>query len=202
MERLLIHSIFNNNKSTFQACSLDDSNGTAMICSEYEVIDFDKVKDEYIREKCDINLAEFPMSNDCLAVINDDIFFVEFKNGSINSVDAYKLHIKVYDSLLLYSDITEETLTDIRKNVGYILVYNEEKNRELQPFEEGKKIRLRAAEVPGSGEYNSIVQSVMGFAQKQLVRFGLNFFNGYCFREMHTLNEEQFKRFLSCAGIS
>ncbi len=51
-----------------------------MTDSDYEVVNFDGVKSDYIRGLC---ISETPCSNDAVCVLDDKdtIVFIEFKNG-------------------------------------------------------------------------------------------------------------------------
>lgn len=70
--------IFENNKKTFKETSKDDHDGsiTYMTESQYQVISFDDVKEEYIK---DLGLKSVPRSNDALLSLPDgSLVFVEF----------------------------------------------------------------------------------------------------------------------------
>lgn len=97
-----------------------------MTNSEIQVINFDKVKESYIRE---MNLSNIPCSNDALYIGKDKkLFFVEFKNGVIKKSDIFNIYNKIYDSLLIFNDIIGENISFCRQHLYFILVYNERKN--------------------------------------------------------------------------
>ena len=89
--------------------------------SAMEVIDFDKVKNEYGRK---LRLSIFPASNDALMQSNDKVFFIEFKDGNMGG-EIHDVVRKIYESLLLFCDITKQTISDTRSYMTYVLVYNE-----------------------------------------------------------------------------
>lgn len=93
--------IFENNKKTFKETSKDDHDGsiTYMTESQYQVISFDDVKEEYIK---DLGLKSVPRSNDALLSLPDgSLVFVEFKNGYIDLKDQYDIRKKIFDSMLM-----------------------------------------------------------------------------------------------------
>ena len=71
--------LFANNRSTLKETSKDDSNTEYMTESEMEVISFDKVKEAYVKEL----FGEGVASLDALAVFEDRIELIEFKNGCL-----------------------------------------------------------------------------------------------------------------------
>lgn len=137
-----------NNDTTLKEVSFDRNNNEYMSTSEIKVINFDRVKEEYFEgvkvskteedggsppesggstnEKDEENL---PKSCDALYFGKDEIiYFIEFKNGKLKG-EWNNIRIKILDSLLIFSDITEKNLKFTRSNSCFILVYNENKNQ-------------------------------------------------------------------------
>lgn len=94
-------------------------------------IKFDEVKNQY----CKAFGIEDIMSNDAVIVLNGQDYFVEFKNTENPAKKV--LNGKIRDSLLIYLDILDETLSYARKSLGYILVYK--KNMKYCHLEAGLK---------------------------------------------------------------
>jgi hypothetical protein len=66
-----------------------------------------------------------PKSCDVLIKINNDYYFIEFKNGRIKEEpDGYEIREKVLESLLLFLGEIDQTISYSRKNCCFILVYN------------------------------------------------------------------------------
>ena len=102
-----------------------------------KAINFDKVKENYFRS---FN------SCDALMINSSDIVFVEFKNGYLeytkvsNNKDKeehrkcanrnldLELYLKVSESVLILSFLSDALFSDISSKVSFILVYNDEKN--------------------------------------------------------------------------
>ena len=182
--------IFNNNKATLKETSKDNHDGvdTFMTTSTLDAVDFDAVKDEYIKE---MNLVEAPKSNDALFIgRNGEFYFIEFKNGVMKDKKIYDIRLKIFDSLLIFSDIVGEGISFTRKSLSYILVYNEKKNS-------------------SNGETNSNTQIshsreliakyfIESKAKKKYIRFNLERFEKLYFKNVFTYTEEEFEnRFIS-----
>src|SRR5215472_4930129 len=104
--------IFNNNKTTLKETSKDNHDGVDVFMTEstLSVVNFDSVKNEYIRE---MKLSEAPSSNDTLLCDNHgNWYFIEFKNGYISKEETFEIRRKIFDSLLIFTDI-------ISKGVSY-----------------------------------------------------------------------------------
>ena len=123
------YPILKNHIATLKETSLDDGGSVAayMTDSQIEVVDFDKVKDDYAGN---LHLPIRPQSNDALHIaLGSNDTFIEFKNGSLRYEEKRKeVRRKVYDSVLMLTDIIGENISYTRKHLNYILVYNETKN--------------------------------------------------------------------------
>lgn len=174
--------IFKESLSSFKDTS-QDSDGEVpdyMTDSEVQVINFDKVKESYIKG---MKLSETPCSNDALYIGKDnELFFVEFKNGVMKNNKIYNVYNKIYDSLLIFNDIVGENISFCRQNLNFILVYNEGKN----PY---KKDEL---------EQQDNSKAIIGKyfhkkAKEKFVRFGLLKFEKLYFKKVFTYTEKEFK---------
>ena len=68
--------------------------------SQLRVVNFDAVKDEYIKP---LRESETPKSNDALMQkLNGSFVFIEFKYGRIDTNAAFSLRRKIFDSLLIF----------------------------------------------------------------------------------------------------
>lgn len=93
--------------STLKELSYDDKKNVFMIDLDAEAINFDKVKEKYIKN---LKLSDTPSSNDALVLeYSGRIFFVEFKNGNLQK-EVFKLGKKIYDSVLIFTDLTGHLL--------------------------------------------------------------------------------------------
>ena len=176
--------IFENNISTFKETSIDNDDGKEkyMIVSEIKVINFDAVKKEYMK---DLGVSEVPCSIDALYTNdNENYYFIEFKNGIVKP-KIYNIYNKIYDSLLIFNDITNSTISFCRKNVRFILVYNEEKNNQV--------IDKENSSIQATPSKNKIAKSFSNKAKKKFIMFGLEKFEKLYFKEVFTYTEKEFE---------
>lgn len=176
--------IFKDNMTTFKETSYDKDGKEPryMTNSEIQVINFDKVKNWYIK---DMFLSSTPCSNDALYIGKDNkIFFVEFKNGALekNKKMIFNVYNKIYDSLLIFNDIVHQNISFCRENLYFILVYNESKNS----YEE---CETKQEDSPKA----MISKLIHNKAKKKFVRFGLDKFEKIYFKEVFTYTEREFE---------
>lgn len=157
-------------KETIKQCSFDDDNKEFLSYSEGEVINFDKVKEEFVRPK---NLREI-CSNDALFYNEDEdtYYFIEFKNGKIKSDTKKNIRTKIYDSYIIFLKYFGVEICDTK--INYILVYNEDKN-------------------PKNVGNANLSGALASRSNNHIIRFGLNKFKGYIFEEMFTVSQSEFK---------
>ena len=169
-------SSFKNAITTLQEASKDTGNGTYMTNSQYEVLDFDEIKKLYANNHA---INKHPSSADALSQDqNGSFIFVEFKNGEVDSKNINK---KIYESTAIFMDITNTTISFTRKNMDYILVYNESKN----PIKKNKQ------------SITDITSHVSVKAKEYYPRFRLASFKDYFFRNIYTYTEKEFTDYLS-----
>ena len=93
-------------------------------------------KDEYVKK---LGLSQAPRSNDALFAEGDEgsIVFVEFRNGTVKEFIVRK---KIYDSVLLYTDITSSWISAMRKSAKFILVTTKERKQNAKQKTEQKRL--------------------------------------------------------------
>lgn len=176
--------VFKDNISTLKETSFDKDNNTYMTEYDISVIDFDGVKDDYIEN---LKLTEIPKSNDALLKLAEDKFvFIEFKNGIVK---PFNVRRKIYDSTLIFTDILNIGISYMRKNVEYILVYNESKNKNSIQEDKRKNITTPTS-------FNTIAKTITSYSGDNYVAFGLKDFENYCFKKVYTLTEKEFEEYL------
>lgn len=105
---------------SWKSCSCDTTTGISMINNDQCVINYDHVKRYYMNslKKSEENAA----SVDTLVQDeNGHLYMIEFKNGEI---DNKEIRNKVIESLLIFCDITKNTIEFTRQNMDFILIYN------------------------------------------------------------------------------
>lgn len=187
------YPILKNHLSTLRETSVDDhdrANIVYMTDSDREAVNFDDVKREYIRT---LNLSEEPKSNDALFLTNkNELVFVEFKNGFMDAPKKYAVRKKIYDSIVILTDILNVGISSLRDHMQYVLVYNESVNAEEHD------VKKKKSHVQSSEAFDSFAKNVSKLAKKEYICFGIRIFENYCFREVHTYTEKEFERFLKC----
>lgn len=152
-------------------------------------VNFDEIAKCYKKE---FGLSETPCSNDGLMWEDSGrIYFIEFKNGNMKD-EVSKVKTKIYDSNLMLMELATITLQDIRQNVDYILVYNETKGVEFlqQQKEKSKK------KISNSPSVRKIANAIYSHSEKELILFGLDKFQNYCFKTVHTYTVSQFEEYM------
>ncbi len=179
LDLLLDKDLFNDRYKSLKDISVDKSNNQFLVQSELRAIDFDGVKTDYYRT---INLPEmYTNSADALFIYRGKLFMVEFKNGKLHTDSSRgnmeirtKLKRKMLHSLLMFCDITDTTTTFTRRNMIFILVYNETKNKHK----------------------GYIRKYVTNKSNKPIVRFGLDEFPRSFYKDVRTLTSHEFDEML------
>ena len=154
---------------TLKDISKDTQNNEWMTESSIQAVYFDDVMIDYTKP---LHLVKKLRSVDALYDNENELFFIEFKNGRLNKGDIYEVMQKIYDTILVYGDITSKTLKDIRSKSTFILVINGKKN---------EKIKMVAPYKRKSSD--SIFEEI-------------NYFENYCFKDIVVYTKEEFKKFL------
>ena len=126
-------------KKTLVEASRDDANEEIMTDCEKEVVDFDA-----FTKNRSLGWNGSPLSCDALYLCNKTgaWFLIEFKNGTLENAketdfrprnnEFYGVVRKIFESLLLFTEKLRRTIEFTRNNLVFILVYNEEKNKNLK----------------------------------------------------------------------
>lgn len=177
MDKLNSHGIFSEYTDSIKNISYDTGAKQSLSNSTYNIINFDKVVEGY----CKINqIGQAPMSVDGLCLSEtDDSFFVEFKNGDFK---IHEIQLKATESLLIYSDLAHQHISDIKKRFLFILVYNSKK---FSPSKREMKDYL----------------SAKGMSRKEKSFDKLHKFKMLYFKEVQIYNQEEFDDFLSRSYI-
>lgn len=144
-----------------------------MCQSTMKVVNFDKIPNEYARGR---EWNGVPKSNDALYIdTQNKWYFIEFKNGTIQKDEIYR---KLYDSLIMLMEWKIIPDFDfIRRNINYILVYNEGKYG---------KVQKSPAREQNYGYF-------MSLAKQEEKLFEIDKFEKYLFNETHTYTQNLFE---------
>lgn len=171
---------FTDCKSTIEKISEDTEHKVTMSHNKTECFNFDKVKDKYLRN---IHFHGSPCSSvDGLLLHNGKSYFIEFKNGALDYTSKTNaIRFKIKASVIIYCDIADKHISDMRKTDEFILVYNEEKNP-LHNNESPSNIAIKEYFTEKAGN--------------EFIRFGLERYDGLYFKSVHTYTEKEFEAFM------
>lgn len=181
------YPILKNNLSTLKETSIDNHNKKVteaefMTESQIKVINFDDVKKDYIKL---LHLSDTPQSNDALYINSKEYaIFIEFKNGYVLGKEKFSIRKKIYDSMLILTDIIGKGISYTREHLDYILVYNKDKNTE----EDNSKTKYSKSE-----SRDKIDRTLLGYGNDSFIECGVEIFKGYCFKDVHTYTQEEFE---------
>ena len=171
---------------TLREASWDSTNQRFLSDSNNVVINFDKVKERYCKNLT--NRTESMASVDAIFVSNGRIYFVEFKSN-VSKHEKIRIKRKVSDSILLFLDVVEDRLSRFRNQAEFILVYGNNTDKIVV----SKEVDY-APDYPGFDQF----QSAMGdLAKKPIIKYDMQPLQGVHFATVHTLNETEFKIFLT-----
>lgn len=186
---------------SIKECSLDDRDNSSkeyMCDIDKKIINFDKLKEDYAKKRNNnVKPNNMMKSNDGLYIEGTSYYFIEFKNGKLidsnNKRDKNKIRdirLKIADSSLILSDITEMPIEKMRQNVEYILVYNGDRNNMVG---KGHEVHGRGAAMIG--------KSLMNLTQKKkFIQFGLENYIGWLFKDVDTVTSKEFEKKYSFIG--
>lgn len=182
------YKIFLDNISSLKEISKDNSDEEDihyMTESAKEAVNFDAVKTIYTNA---LNLSEENAASvDGLFEVSEHLVFIEFKNGDMKN-QKRKVKDKIYNSLLMFCDITKKHISDTREWLEFILVYNINKN----PLPN----QIKKSQVQESPSRTNIAKHFSGKANEEFIRFGLEKFKVLYFSDVHTYSEVEFKEYL------
>ena len=185
--------------------SYDDANDCRMLDDSTPVVNMDAVTKAYaskLEMVSGVDHIEVPPSVDALHISKDGaVTLVEFKNGKVKFT---KVRDKVCHTLLILGDIGSFGMADARKEISFVLVYNESAmpggEHGAETGDEGEDARRRVQAAPERAKIGS------GLNRKaRIVRHFKpmgEMLEGYCCKSVLTYTPEEFERlFLSNAAL-
>ena len=163
--------------SSLKDVSLDYINQVYLCRSQKKAINFDEFKSDYSR----MHSLNYCSSVDALIQYEKDrekAILVEFKNEKIDTDTIKSIKNKIKDSYLILLDIMNLNFNEAKQHLDFILVESKKKNA-------GKK-----------KNFNLIKNRIFSNAKKHCVNYNLQTFEGYMFKNVYTMNEEEFEDFV------
>ncbi len=167
-------------KVSIKDISYDQSSKEHMSMSKYEALNFDEIKDNFMKDlsKNSIYCKSTLSSNDGIFVKNDEIYFIEFKNGKIfDNKKSIKLKSKemIYYKILYSIFIFLSYHSNYRKEkMNYILVYNKHKNSD-----------------------RAINKCLKNYAKEKAIFLDLSFFEERYFKKTYCFDQDSFEKFIN-----
>jgi hypothetical protein len=153
-----------------------------MVFSNLNVVNFDNVKLKYIQN---IPIPKIPLSADAFFEKSEnEMYLIEFKNGRMKIKDGFEVRLKMFDSLLLLTDILSKGVSFTRQCLSFILVYNEGKN----------EISENNEEMQISNSRTEIINKTHRLAKENYIRFNLERFKTLYFKNVFTLTVDEFRQ--------
>lgn len=180
MNNILEDEYFIQYISSLKDTSYNKSAKTFLTNSDLQVINFDKVKDNFVSDK----KISSPSSVDALYYNNGILYFIEFKDAECKE---HILHKKIYDSIIILSSKLNISVNEIVKNSIYIVVFSSEKNKDIK-----SKTYI---ETPNA--YYDITNAFIKNYNQYTIFFKLEQFKNYLFKDAYTISEKTFNENIS-----
>ena len=217
-------SYFRDCGTTLHKASYDSDQKEYMCDSSMQIFNFDGLKKWYVKKYMP-KQAQKPCSNDALWLDVDHAVFIEFKNGKIDEEGNNKIIFKVYDSLLMLFDDKfdlsycrpdfKQNISYTREHMDYILVYNADKYDEDHHTTQTKKgLERQGIQFPkleeeskrqspqNSKSRTAIYKTFRALGKRNFILFGLDRFKSYLFRQVYTMDQAEFERYLQQQGAT
>ena len=182
--------------SNLREISMDTAHDEVMTELLLPTYNFDKVKCLYTNQL--LKSEESCSSCDGILWGKNLKVLREFKNG--NKIQRKDIHLKILNSLLILCDINSCSISDLRTELIFILVYNEENNpitsQEIRQYENQCN-----DEVQESINRNIIGRYFCKMAKSEFVRYDLLKYKGLYFKDVHSYNQYEFESWI-CERLS
>lgn len=174
--------ILKNSICPINEASIDNHNGNVICMTDslLDVVNFDRVKDAYIES---LGVSKIPKSSDAFYVSKNKMYLIEFKNGRMDAKKIFDVRRKIFDSLLILTDILQIGISCTRKDLSYILVYNETRN----------PVNEKENELQISPSRVKIADYFLHQGKSKFIRFNLEEFERMYFKDMFTVTVSEFE---------
>lgn len=185
MNNILEDEYFIQYISSLKDTSYNKNANTFLTNSDLQVINFDKVKDNFASDK----KISSPSSVDALYYNNGILYFIEFKDAECKE---HILHKKIYDSIIILSSKLNISVNEIVENSIYIVVYSSEKNKDMISKIYKNKDITSENFIENPNEYYDITNAFMKSYNQYTILFKLEQYKNYLFKDVYTISENTF----------
>lgn len=110
----------NSCKTTLSSASWDDAHEQELSGLDMPTVNMDAVKTQWLNQcGCSDHVLK---SSDALLTVGDIVYLIEFKAGSQKNIKAHEVREKLVESLLVLSDLTGRTCSQMQPHIEYVYV--------------------------------------------------------------------------------
>lgn len=174
--------------------SSDSEQNIYMTESDFKVVNFDLFQEAYLKNNCPS--AKKPSSVDAFCMLNGKWCLIEFKNRSYKSSEIRE---KIGSSVSIVTFKGNIEPENFKNNSIFILVYNKKYrfNKEESYLHQNEHLYLESKQISHSKTLDSLVAMIAKKAKTPIIIDGLEAFKGIYFKEVMTMDQEIFNKYIS-----
>jgi hypothetical protein len=190
------HKLLNENLEDLYVITLNTDNNTYFFTPQDfnnasdQVVSFDNVKKEFCKTFNKDETLMFSVDTILYDKRNNRVVMVEFKSGTLTKHVKRRIKSKLKDSILLLNHLLNKDLNYMQENMEFVLVYNLDSNPDSQQ-------NLSDSDPLDNDGFYELADELIGLAEEENIRFGLEAYEDIFVKKVHTYNVEQFKRYYS-----
>jgi len=190
------HKLLNENLEDLYIITLNTDNNTYFFTPQDfdnasdQVVSFDNVKKEFCKTFNKDETLMFSVDTILYNKRNNRVVMVEFKSGTLTNHVKRRIKSKLKDSILLLNHLLNKNLNYMQENMEFVLVYNLDSNPDSQQ-------NLSDSDPLDNDGFYELADDLIGLAEEENIRFGLEAYEDIFVKKVHTYNVEQFKRYYS-----
>lgn len=190
------HKLLNENLEDLYVITLNTDNNTYFFTPQDfnnasdQVVSFDNVKKEFCKTFNKDETLMFSVDTILYNKRNNRVVMVEFKSGTLSKNVKRRIKSKLKDSILLLNHLLNKDLNYMQENMEFVLVYNLDSNPDSQQ-------NLSDSDPLDNDGFYELADELIGLAEEENIRFGLEAYEDIFVKKVHTYNVEQFKRYYS-----
>lgn len=190
------HKLLNENLEYLYVITLNTDNNTYLFTPQDfnnasdQVVSFDNVKKEFCKTFNKDETLMFSVDTILYNKRNNRVVMVEFKSGTLTTQVKRRIKSKLKDSILLLNHLLNKDLNYMQENMEFVLVYNLDSNPDSQQ-------NLSDSDPLDNDGFYELADELIGLAEEENIRFGLEAYEDIFVKKVHTYNVEQFKRYYS-----
>lgn len=190
------HKLLNENLEDLYVITLNTDNNTYFFTPQDfnnasdQVVSFDNVKKEFCKTFNKDETLMFSVDTILYNKRNNRVVMVEFKSGTLTKHVKRRIKSKLKDSILLLNHLLNKDLNYMQENMEFVLVYNLDSNPDSQQ-------NLSDSDPLDNDGFYELADELIGLAEEENIRFGLEAYEDIFVKKVHTYNVEQFKRYYS-----